>query len=106
MSSCLLQVSGHSYETELAREARINAFKLQLAHLQLAKLSCPSGFNLCKGLSDVLLINGIVYVKQEISLDVIFGSILEIGQICHYLFMSLNLLHDILLLSSQGKFEL
>jgi hypothetical protein len=62
----------------------------------LSKFSCPSGFNLCEGLSEVLLVNGIDYAKQEISLDVIFCSILEIGQICHNLLVSLNLLHDVL----------
>ena len=61
----------------------------------LSKFSCPSGFNLCEGLSEVLLVNGYDYAKQEISLDVIFGSILEIGQICHNLLVSLNLLHDV-----------
>ena len=62
----------------------------------LSKFSCPSGFNLCEGLSEVLLVNGIDDAKQEISLDIIFGSILEIGQICHNLLVSLNLLHDVL----------
>jgi hypothetical protein len=62
----------------------------------LSKLSSLSGFNLCEGLSEVLLVNGIDYAKQEISLEVIFGCILEIGQICHILLVGFNLLHDIL----------
>ncbi len=31
-------VSGHSFETKFAREVKINAFRLQLANLQLAKI--------------------------------------------------------------------
>ncbi len=62
----------------------------------LRKFSCPSCFNLCEALSEVLLVNCNDDAKQEISLYVIFGSILEIGQICHNLLMSLNLLHEVL----------
>ena len=66
----------------------------------LSEFSSHSGFNLCEGWSEVLLVNGIDDSEQEIALDIIFGSILEIGQICYYLHMSLNLLHDVLTINS------
>jgi hypothetical protein len=61
----------------------------------LREPSCPSRFNLCQGLAEVLLVNGIDDAKQEIPLNVVFGSILEIGQIYHNLLVSLNLQHDV-----------
>ena len=41
-----------------------------------------------------MLVDGVDDAKQEIPLNVVFGSILEIGQIYHNLLVSLNLLHD------------
>jgi len=61
----------------------------------LRKPSCPSCFNLRKGLAEVLLVDGVYDAKQEIPLNVVFGSILEIGQIDHNLLVSLDLLHDV-----------
>jgi len=46
-------------------------------------------------LAEVLLVNGVHDAKQEIPLNVVFGTILEIGQICHNLLVGLNLLHDV-----------
>ena len=41
-----------------------------------------------------MLVDGVDDAKQEIPLNALFGSILEIGQIYHNLLVSLNLLHD------------
>ena len=60
----------------------------------MRELSCPSSFNLCEGLAEVLLVDGVYDAKQEIAVDVACGAILEIGQIYHNLLVSLNLLHD------------
>ncbi len=92
----MLQVSAHLFETELVREVKKMLVNFNQPILSLCKFSSPSGFNLCEGMSEVPLVNGIDYAKQEISLDVIFGSIFEIGQICHNLLMSLNVLNDLL----------
>ena len=60
----------------------------------MRKPSCPSCFNLCEGLAEVLLVDSVYDAKQEIAVDVDCGAILEIGQIYHNLLVSLNLLHD------------
>ena len=43
---------------------------------------------------EILLVNGVFDAKQEITVDVVCGAILEIGQIDHNLLVRLNLLHD------------
>ena len=60
----------------------------------MRELSCPARFNLCKGLAEVLLVVDVYDAKQEISVDIVCGAILEIGQIYHNLLVSLDLLHD------------